>query len=504
MAASIERLLSEIACLSEPIEALRNLKTAVLATPLTVLNETVPGLRLEPLFAQLNANNREQVEICVAILSRLLQAVDPLYLSQNFIEPLQRGLNHQDDTVKLLAMGQVGRIIENSDGLTQVVNSQELINQIIQCIGAEKISVSKEAIKALCKFSHSEAGLKFLFSRSLLAELKNVMALSDVIRYRGYELIVEVASVSALSLEYCAKSGFIALLIGELTGDDILVRATAIEMVTTLAHSLHGRQYLARQGVVDQISNMIIGAETDPFASFYLPGLVKFFGNLAVVDSPQQVCECYPAFLNKVFEMVEGQDPTLVGVALDTLGILGSNAEGKQVLHKTGSRFKTLLKRISQLAQNSQTEMRVRCLEAISLLLTLPAEQQTDDLLGLTESWFCSFSNQPVELFKSISAQPFPELHCSALRVFTAIASQPWGQKKMIDTPGFVEFILDRSVGPTKECKDAKYEVVKALANSKTTAEIFGNQQYLSVRTYLREGPYYVKAVSSVAVEGAE
>lgn len=49
-------------------------------------------------------------------------------------------------------------------------------------------------------------------------------------------------------------------------------RATAIEMVTTLAHSLHGRQYLAQQGIMDKVSNMIRGAETDPFSSFYLPG----------------------------------------------------------------------------------------------------------------------------------------------------------------------------------------------------------------------------------------
>lgn len=49
-------------------------------------------------------------------------------------------------------------------------------------------------------------------------------------------------------------------------------RATAIEMVTSLAHSQHGRQYLAQQGIMDKISNMIRGAETDPFSSLYLPG----------------------------------------------------------------------------------------------------------------------------------------------------------------------------------------------------------------------------------------
>lgn len=63
---------------------------------------------------------------------------------------------------------------------------------------------------------------------------------------------------------------------------------------------------------------------------------------------------------------------------------------------------------------------------------------------------------------------------------------------------------MDRSVEHDKASKDAKYELVKALANSKTIAEIFGNPNYLRLRTYLSEGPYYVKPISTTAVEGAE
>ena len=54
------------------------------------------------------------------------------------------------------------------------------------------------------------------------------------------------------------------------------------------------------------------------------------------MDSPQQICERYPIFVEKVFEMTESQDPTMIGIAVDTIGILGSNVEGKQVLQKTG------------------------------------------------------------------------------------------------------------------------------------------------------------------------
>ncbi|XP_069465636.1 26S proteasome non-ATPase regulatory subunit 5 [Ambystoma mexicanum] len=500
----LERLVAELSRLEEPTETLKTLKTAVLALPLATLRERVPQLQLRGLFSLLNGDDREQIAICVSILERLLEALEPVYVAQNFKEELQRGLFHPDDLVKMLTVSQVGRIVASSEAVAEMFNNLELLRQIILCIGGEKIAVAKEAVKSLSRIAQTKAGLEALFVSNLLNDLKNVMATSDVVRYRVYELIVEIASVSEESLDYCVKSGFISQLLKELTGDDVLVRVTCIEMVTTLACTFHGRRYLAQQGIIDKISNMIISAESDPFSGFYLPGLVKFFGNLAIVDSPQQICERYPAFVEKVLEMAEGHDVTMIGVAVDTLGILGSNVEGKQVLQKIGSRFQKVFKKLGSQAQSASTELRVRCLDAISSLLYLPPDKHTDDLLAMTASWFSCLSTQPLDLFRSISTQPFPELHCGALRVFTAIANQPWAQRLMINSPGFVEYIIDRRVDPDKPSKDAKFELVKALVNSTTAAETFGNQHYLRLRAYLRDGPYYVKAISTVAVDGAE
>ncbi|XP_075869988.1 26S proteasome non-ATPase regulatory subunit 5 [Nelusetta ayraudi] len=505
MATSIDRLLEEISGVEDPIEELQVLKTALLSIPVSALRDSVSGQRFKVVFSLLNSNHREQVELCVDILDRILMALSPVSLVQNYRSELQAGLAHPSDIVRILALTQIGRIVASPDAVTQLLNNQDtLLQAVIHCIREEKMAVAKQAIKSLSKLSHSKAGLEKLFQSDLLRALKEVMATSDIVRYRIYELVVEISSVSPISLSYCASSSVISQLLEELTGDDVLVRATAIEMVTTLAHSQHGRQYLAQQGIMDKISNMIRGADTDPLSSLYLPGLVKFFGNLAIMDSPQQVCETYPAFQNKVFEMALDPDPAMKGVALDTLGLLGSTVEGKQVLQKTGEKFKKVFARMSQLTGSGATELRVRSLDAISQILTLQPEQQTEDLLALTESWFHLLSNQPMDMICSISSQPFPELHCGALKIFTAIATQPWGQKLMISTPSFMEFVLDRSTGQTKEAKDAKFELVGSLVSSSTAAEILGSQHYIRLKAYLREGPYYVSAVAAVGTEGAE
>ncbi|XP_037609343.1 26S proteasome non-ATPase regulatory subunit 5 [Sebastes umbrosus] len=504
MAASIESLLEEISGVEDPIEELQSLKTALLSIPVSALRDSVSGQRFNVIFSLLHSEDREQVELCVDILERILMALSPLSLAQNYRVELQAGLTHPNETVKILALTQIGRMVDNPDAATEILNNHDILGGVIRCIGEEKLAVAKQAIKSLTKLSHSKPGLDKLFQSDLLKVMKDVMATSDIIRYRIYELVVEISSVSPISLGYCANSSFISQLLGELTGDDVLIRATSIEMVTSLARSQHGRQYLAQQGIMDKFSNMIRGADTDPFSSLYLPGLVKFFGNLAIMDSPQQVCETYPAFQNKVFEMALDPDPAMNGVALDTLGLLGSTVEGKQVLQKTGEKFKSVLVRMSQQASSGATALRVRCLDAISQLLTLQPEEQTEDLLALTESWFLLLSNQPMDMICNISTQPFPELHCGALRIFTAIAIQLWGQKLMISTPSFMEFILDRSAGRTKEAKDAKFELVGSLVGSSTAAEILGSQHYIRLKSYLREGPYYVTAVAAVGTEGAD
>ncbi|XP_075947387.1 26S proteasome non-ATPase regulatory subunit 5-like isoform X1 [Anarhichas minor] len=504
MAASIEGLLAEISDIEDPIEELQSLKTALLSIPLSTLKDTLSGQRFNVIFSLLHSNEREQVELCVEILERILLALSPVSLAQNYRVELQEGLTHPNETVKVLAVTQIGRMVAHPDAATEILNNHDILGAVINCIGEENMAVAKQAIKSLSKLSHSKPGLDMLFQSDLLKVMKDVMATSDVVRYRIYELVVEISSVSPISLGYCAKSGFISQLIGELTGGDVLIRATAIEMVTTLAQSQHGRQYLAQQGIMDKFSNMIKGAETDPFSSLYLPGLVKFFGNLAIMDSPQQVCETYPAFQNKVFEMALDPDAAMIGVALDTLGLLGTTVEGKQVLQKAGEKFKAVLTRMSQLACAGATELRVRSLDAISQLLTLQPEEQTEDLLALTESWFHLLSNQPMDMIRNISTQPFPELHCGALQIFTAIATQLWGQKLMISTPSFMEFVLDRSMGLTKDAKDAKFELVGSLVGSSTAADVLGSQYYIRLKTYLREGPYYVTAVATVATERAE
>ena len=52
--------------------------------------------------------HREQVDLCVDILERILMALSPVHLAQNYRAELHGGLTHPEETVKILALTQVG------------------------------------------------------------------------------------------------------------------------------------------------------------------------------------------------------------------------------------------------------------------------------------------------------------------------------------------------------------------------------------------------------------
>lgn len=63
---------------------------------------------------------------------------------------------------------------------------------------------------------------------------------------------------------------------------------------------------------------------------------------------------------------------------------------------------------------------------------------------------------------------------------------------------GLIEFLLNRNLEVAKECKELKYEVVKALSTSTTL-----DHSVLSrLQEFVKEGPFYVEAVTEIAFEG--
>ena len=52
-------------------------------------------------------SSREQTALCVSILERLLQALEPVDVARNLRVDLQRGLTHPNDSVKILTLSQV-------------------------------------------------------------------------------------------------------------------------------------------------------------------------------------------------------------------------------------------------------------------------------------------------------------------------------------------------------------------------------------------------------------
>lgn len=58
MAAPIQSLLNEICASEDPIEELKNLRTAVLSTSVSGLRQAVSGARLEIIFGLLNTNDK--------------------------------------------------------------------------------------------------------------------------------------------------------------------------------------------------------------------------------------------------------------------------------------------------------------------------------------------------------------------------------------------------------------------------------------------------------------
>ena len=138
----------------------------------------------------------------------------------------------------------------------------------------------------------------------------------------------------------------------------------------------------------------------------------------------------------------------------------------------------------------------------VFFIISLKVSEQTSETSQLSEKWFHHLDPNMLNIVVGIAKQPFPELRLSSHSVLKVLSALPWGQKKMSEFPGFNEYLLDRSTEKTKEGKESKFQIVKSLAESPTTLNIFGQPYYVKLKAYFLQGPLYVQAETQVAYEG--
>ncbi|KAL8569588.1 hypothetical protein ACOMHN_044726 [Nucella lapillus] len=385
-----------------------------------------------------------------------------------------------------------------------LVQSGELLVAVATGLGNHSPAVAKLASSIFVHLGSTETGLETVYSGDVFNTLQTIMAKDDTVRYRVYQLVVDLSTISPESLEASRRSGLLQKLVNEMhKDDDVLLQLNCLEVLSDLACSNHGLTFLDSQGIVKRLEEMMVAVsvESSPFGALLLPGLMKFFGGLARFH-PKEVLGHFQAFVGLLFAAVSRQgDPSVKGLAIQTVGFIGATPEGKGALDKQGEGMKQCVVSLGSVVKNSPSDIRMKALHAVARLLRLQVSDQTQELLQVTESWFNQLCPSPFDTIWGIAKQPFTDLRLAALQVLESLALLPWGQRLMNDAAGFKEYLLDRAIETTKESKERKFHVVKVLSESPTMRDIFGEPYYVHLMEFYRQGPFFVRAQAEVAFE---
>lgn len=456
------------------------------------------SLDLGPVFQCLDSGDGDTERVGCEVLGRLLQALDPALVLSRYSDLIERGLSHQSNRVAILCISQLARSAQDEELVAQLIKLN-LVSPCLECLGGD-LAVATQATSLAVSLSETKLGLKALVNPPTPKQLQELMGRDSVIQLRVLELVVKVGVLGEEHLQAMVSCGLVAPLVALLHTEDCLATLSAVELLISLALPPHGQRFLETSGVMARMSQLLEDANNHPLGSVLVPGLVKFFGNLAH-SRPRQVVRQYPAFVSNLAAMAESDDLVAQSVAMETIGYIGVSLEGKLALAELGNRMTNCIDKLETLLTDSPTEVRIRAINAFASLIKLDKENQTSEFLSLTESWFRRVPSTLAQL-GSIVKQPFHELRMAAYHLLQVLCGQPWGRVSLVGCAGLVETLLDRSSERVLEGKQEKYRLLQALQEGGGVRELLGEEVDMQLRLYVRQGPLYVQVQSQVATEG--
>lgn len=458
-------------------------------------------LQLDVIFDCINTSDKEQLELAIAVLKKFLSVLNPRDVIKLYGVHLGRALEHPDVEAKKLVLNELKRSSSDKDLLSVISKEIPLLRSVIECVKNEDLSLASTAMQFFNELGKIEPGLKVLFSPPLLEQLKQTAAENDTIRYRVYEIVINISSHWPDGLLISVESNLLTNLLNELQSNDVLIQLTCLEMITKLALSDHGFQFLKENQILSYLHDQL--QKADGLNSLLMPGFIKFFGNVAQIK-PEEVFNGCPSVTNLIFQLHRVDDLAISKVSLETIGYIASHPTGKLTINKHyDSQMKSIMHFVGEIIALQATERKVVALNVLANILSVNLKDQTEEILEITKKWYSLVCDKPTKMILNICEMPFLELKFAGLVALLSIAEQPWGQQEINNCPGLFEYLLDRNEVSDMNCKAAKFKIVQTLIELSHPRVIFSKDTFNKLVEHFQQGVCYSQRKTEVTYEGA-
>lgn len=492
----MRELLSQLGQTEERHATLEGIKPALSSLSRKEAEDGLKDVDLSPVFDCLSTNDPNVVKTASDILQHLLNLSDPALVLDRYGCLMVEGLTSEaEDSVVLLVLRQLRRCATDDD-LVSLVSTRGLVTPIIRKLRAE-LAVSSEVTSLLVSMADTRPGLEIITGAESVKLMSELAEVSSILQMRVLEVMVLITQLSGDHLKAVERTGFLAQLVSLLQTQDFLVQLNVTELLTQLAITSHGHKYLETTGVMETMGVMLRDCPNLPFADVIMPGLVKFWGNVAHLK-PRDILTRYPCLVSALVNMVQSEDSSVKIVAFETIGYIGVSLEGKTALRELGNIMLDWLDKLGHGMGNKV--FKNSALTTLTHLIRLEPENQSEEMVSLTRSWFTRLPHGTDMLAQDIKL-PFVPLKVDAYHLLQALSGQLWGRRLVMTEPGLCEYLLNRDNEAAPEAREERWRLLGQLVNSRETKEMLGPELDLEMRQYVRDGAHYVPTVTQVAYE---
>lgn len=450
----------------------------------------------------------------IEIFGTFLNGLSVDYISSKMTQELLDGLNTNNDYVIELWLKQLDRVTSNDVGVENLMRCNtnstsgpvmnDIISKIIDIMRRDNVTISKYATRIIKNISFRSYSL--VFNDVIITKLTEMTQVNDIIKMRILSLMIEISLGSPSLLTTVNTFGFLKIITDSCLSSDPLVVLNSIQLFIDLASVPHGIQYLNTSGSLKKIADLITSGTDIPFADLLLPGYLSMFAAVAQSE-PQLLDQEYKGVLLFIISIFRDSG-SLVPTAIDVMSGIGSSVAGKRILSSLDG-LDTFLKLLGSVIRGTNGELKIRALRCLSLLLKNDDAPDPDgQMSSLLESWYNLVNGDPdrhdvtSNLYQMIQ-QPFLDLRLGSYEVMKILVTHVWGQTHLKRMNGFTQYLLNRNSEFSKDGKEIKYQLICELVSSPFTMRIFGREEFLLFRKYMKEGPYFVETADpTVAVEG--